>query len=430
MDYSYFINDLSSRRRPGITRELTKKLYNAPKETISLAEGMPDDTSFPFERINVVMKDGSTFTLKEGELAAALQYIPSQGYPPLMQTLKEFTYYIHEPPNWENTDIIITNGSQCGISKSIEMCIEDGCPILVQNPLYTGTEIVMKPFKPTLLPIEQDHFGIIPEHLLKTLEDWEEKCKTDPTIKMPKIFYVNPTGSNPTGATIPMDRKIEIYQICCKYNILILEDDAYYFMDFQDAKPVSFLSIDTEGRVLRFDSLSKVLAPGLRVGWVTGPKQLIHNIELHIQSAYLHSSSLSQSMVHNVFRAWGFDKVLHHFSSVSKHYKLRRDLTIAAMNRHLKGLADWSVPSGGMFVWIKVRNVPDVYEMLMTRGLKKNVCFSPGQAFMADPTVACSYIRAAYSRATPKKIDKAFKLLAELIREEQALLRKKMENFI
>lgn len=98
------------------------------------------------------------------------------------------------------------------------------------------------------------------------------------------------------------------------------------------------------------------------------------------------------------------------------------------MERHLKGLCDWSVPTGGMFVWIKVRGVSDVYEMLMTRGLKKHITFVPGHAFMADPTKACNYIRASYSKATPKQIDRAMKLLAELIREEHLLLRRKLEN--
>lgn len=101
-------------------------------------------------------------------------------------------------------------------------------------------------------------------------------------------------ASNPTGVTIPLERRIEIYRICCKYNIIILEDDAYYFLHFLDKQPVSFLSLDTEGRVLRFDSFSKVLSSGLRLGYLTGPKQLVQNIELHIQSSYLHSSALSQ----------------------------------------------------------------------------------------------------------------------------------------
>lgn len=153
----------------------------------------------------------------------------------------------------------------------------------------------MKPFRPALIPIEQDQYGIIPELLRQALEDWKMKCTIEGGgVKMPKLLYINPTGSNPTGATMPLQRRMDIYQICCEYNLLILEDDAYYFMDFSEERPQSFLSLDTEGRVLRFDSLSKVLSSGLRLGWITGPRQLIQNIELHVQSSYLHTSSLSQ----------------------------------------------------------------------------------------------------------------------------------------
>lgn len=157
----------------------------------------------------------------------------------------------------------------------------------------------LKPYRPTLIPIEQDHLGMIPQSLVNALEDWRRKCTADGGgCKMPKVMYINPTGSNPTGTTIPVERRREIYKICCQYNILILEDDAYCFMNFSDEPVPSFLSMDTEGRVLRFDSLSKVLSSGMRVGWVTGPKPLIQNIELHIQSSYLHSSTLSQVKIH------------------------------------------------------------------------------------------------------------------------------------
>lgn len=133
-------------------------------------------------------------------------------------------------------------------------------------------------------------------------------------------------------------------------------------------------------------------------------------------------------LVHTLFQYWGIEKYIAHLNSVREYYRARRDCTLASMERHLKGLCDWSVPEGGMFVWIKVRGVSDVYEMLMTRGQKKNITFVPGHAFMADPTQACNYIRASYSKATPKQIDRAMKLLAELIREEHLLLRRKLEN--
>lgn len=136
---------------------------------------------------------------------------------------------------------------------------------------------------------------MIPQALVNALEDWKRKCTEEGGgCKMPKLMYINPTGSNPTGTTIPVERRREIYKICSQYNILILEDDAYCFMNFSDEVVPSFFSMDVEGRVLRFDSMSKVLSSGLRLGWVTGPKPLIQNIELHIQSSYLHSSTLSQ----------------------------------------------------------------------------------------------------------------------------------------
>lgn len=413
-----------------MTRELTKRQYNAPKESISLAEGMPNEMTFPFEQINVVLKNGSQFTLEGPELHSALQYIPTQGYPPLVMSLKEFTYQVHQPPHWDKREIIITNGSQDGISKSLEMIVEEGDDVLVQDPLYVGTEIILKPFKTNLIGIEQDEYGIIPKKLVDALENCKAKYTEEGggMRKMPKVIYINPTGSNPTGVTMPLERRREIYRICCEYNIMILEDDAYFFLHFLEEQPISFLSLDTEGRVIRFDSMSKVLSSGLRLGWLTGPKPLVQNIELHIQSSFLHSSTLSQVILQNLLNIWGFEGLLSHFESVRSYYKARRDFTIAAMERHLKGLCDWTIPTGGMFVWIKVRGVSDVYEMLMTRGLKKNITFVPGHGFMADPTKACNYIRASFSKASLKQIDKAMRLLAELIKEEQLLLRRKLDS--
>ncbi|KAJ3648809.1 hypothetical protein Zmor_020582 [Zophobas morio] len=428
IDYNYFISPHASRRRPALTRELTKRAY-AVKDTISLAEGMPNEVTFPFEKMQILMKDGTTLTLQGQQLHAALQYIPTQGYPPLVKTLKEFMQKVHQPPNWQDRDLIVTNGSQDGISKSIELCIQEGDPVLVQNPLYTGTEIVLKPFKAELIGIDHDQYGMSAQKLLDVLEDRKAKYTEEGGgCKMPKVLYLNPTGSNPTGTTMPAERRREIYNICCKYNILILEDDAYCFMHFLDENPPSFLSLDTEGRVVRFDSLSKVLSSGLRMAWITAPKQIIANIELHIQSSYLHSSTLSQVITENLLQTWGHDKFMEHLNFVKKYYKARRDLTIVSMERHLKGLCEWTVPTGGMFVWIKVHGVSDVYDMLMSRGLKKGITFVPGHAFMADPTKACSYIRASYSKASPKQIEKAMKLLAELIREEHLLLRRKLDN--
>lgn len=135
-----------------------------------------------------------------------------------------------------------------------------------------------------------------------------------------------------------------------------------------------------------------------------------------------------QVLVNKLLNTWGFDKLLEHLEFVRHYYKARRDCTLASMERHLTGLAEWSVPSGGMFMWIKVHGIRDVYEMLTTRGLQKQIIFAPGHAFMVDPSEPCNYIRASYSKATPKNIDLAFQKLAELILEEKVLFQRKMED--
>lgn len=152
----------------------------------------------------------------------------------------------------------------------------------------------LTPHMAKLISIEQDEYGIIPGHLRRTLQEYHHRWQADPSTKFPKLMYVNPTGQNPNGTTMPLERKKEVYRIASEYNILILEDDPYFFLHFLDHAPDSFLSLDTDGRVLRFDSFSKILSGGLRIGWVTGPKDLIHPIELHIQSSYLHANTLSQ----------------------------------------------------------------------------------------------------------------------------------------
>lgn len=134
-------------------------------------------------------------------------------------------------------------------------------------------------------------------------------------------------------------------------------------------------------------------------------------------------------ITNNLLKTWGYDRLLDHFTHIRDFYKKRRDLTLASMERHLNGLCDWSIPSGGMFVWIRVRDIDDVTDMLIKRGIQKLITFVPGQAFMADTTKPCNYIRASYSKATTEQIDVAMERLAELIREEMALNdKRKMEE--
>ncbi|KAL6427421.1 hypothetical protein ACFW04_008748 [Cataglyphis niger] len=415
MDYSYFKTEISKRRRPATTRELTKIAYSAPKNTISLAEGMPNEETFPFTEISVKLYDGSSFILDESELGAALQYIPTQGYPPLVQALREFQRKAHAPPLWESRDILIVSGSQDGLSKTLEAIIGTGDPILVPDPFYPGVEVVVAPHKAELVVIPQDDDGPIPEVLRETLRN-----RVFSGAKMPKIMYINPTGTNPTGIIIPLERRKEIYRIACEYNFLILDDDPYHFMHFDKEDPKSFLSLDTEGRVIRLDSFSKVISSGLRIGFITATAPLIASVELHLQSSHLHAPTLSQVILYNLLKIWGYDGLMQHYMRLRYFYKNRRDVISMLAREHLNGLADFNVPMGGFFLWIKVREVKNTWKMIMQRGITDGVIMAPGAAFMKDSSKPCNAIRASFAKASYEEMDLAMRRLAQLIRAELA----------
>ncbi|OXU19156.1 hypothetical protein TSAR_003692 [Trichomalopsis sarcophagae] len=415
MDYTEFKTDVSMRRRSAATRELTKIAYSAPHSVISLAEGMPNEETFPFTQISVKLNNGSDFVLEGEELAAALQYIPSQGFPPLLQAIREFQRKAHAPPIWESREVVIVAGGQDGLSKALEAIIGPGDPILVQNPFYPGVSVVIGPHEAELIPIDQDDYGISSICLRERLQEREASGQ-----KMPKIMYINATGANPTGTVMPLERRKEIYRIACEYNFLILDDDPYHFMYFTDEAPRSFLSLDTEGRVIRLDSFSKVLSSGLRIGVITAAAPLVSAIELHMQSSHLHAPTLSQVILYKLLKIWGYDKMMDHFCRIRSFYKHRRDLIVKLAREHLRDVAEFSVPSAGFFLWITVPGIQDTWKMVMQRGVTHGVLVAPGAAFMANPSEPCNAIRVSFAKASHKEMNLALERLSLLIKDELA----------
>jgi kynurenine/2-aminoadipate aminotransferase len=198
--------------------------------------------------------------------------------------------------------------------------------------------------------ITSDADGIVPSELEKVLRTW------DTNKKFPKLLYLIPTGQNPSGSTLSSDRRFEVYRIASEFNLLILEDDPYWNLRFSSSSssysPLkSFLSMDVDGRVIRFDSFSKIISSGLRIGWATGPIPLLEKIQLHQQAGSMHPSGLSQAVVHSLFQHWGWDGWDNHVKKVQQFYQDRRDRFAEMAQRHLIGLAEWSVPTAGMFLW-------------------------------------------------------------------------------
>ncbi|OXU18971.1 hypothetical protein TSAR_007721 [Trichomalopsis sarcophagae] len=411
MDYGKFMTEISKRRKPNLIRQLTEAYMKNP-DALFFAGGLPNPQMFPFKDISVTYSGGTRMKLENKDLVSALQYGQTQGHPPLLKKWRELQSKWHSPP-YADWDVHFVTGSMDGCSKIFELLIEEGTPVMLQTPTYTGILGAVIPMQPHIIPIEMDEDGVLPEDISKACE---ERLKSGKPL--PKFLYVNPTGANPVGTVYSNERKEEIYKLAQKYDFLILEDDAYYFLHFLDEQPRSFLSLDVDGRVLRLDSFSKILSAGIRLGVVTGPKPLLQKIGLHLACSTLHPSSLSQVLVCKLLEAWSEDDLRAHFAEIQRFYRDKRDVMLKVVEKHFTGIAEWSAPKGGMFLWMKVSVMEDVYDLVMETCVPQGVFVLPGHAFYVEGTSKpCPYLRICYSQAQPDDVEEGLAKIAALIRQ-------------
>ncbi|KAJ8028785.1 Kynurenine/alpha-aminoadipate aminotransferase, mitochondrial [Holothuria leucospilota] len=425
MNYMRFINCLSQARKRSPIRLMTEILYKSPPTLISMASGMPNATQFPFQEATFKLTDGTSVDIASADMKKALQYNPTPGIAPLHSWLMELQQHLHNPPTFGMTegeqkmDLLVTTGSQHGLCMAFEMLLKQGDKVLVSSPIYSGTRSILEPYSTDYLIVESDENGMKPESLKSKLSRWSKDDIKDENSDIPKILYTVPNGDNPSGVSLTAERREEIYKICQDYNLIIIEDDPYYFLQFNKPRFPSFLSIDVDGRVLRFDSFSKVLSAGIRVGFVSGPRALIYRIQLHMEASVLHSSAVSQMIIFKLLEKWGLNGFISHTEKVAEFYLQRRDVMLKATEKWLTGLAEWNVPMGGMFLWIKLPGIKDTKDLIMRKALEKEVLFVPGDVFQLSEGPS-QYVRACFSMCTDEAMDEGMRRLASLIKDEQA----------
>ena len=384
---------------------------------------MPNAKTFPFERVTMQCNGGIELSLEGGSLEEALQYSATPGLPALNKFLFDLQVNEHNMTPQTSMGIerslTITQGSQDGLSKVFDMLLDSNDALLVESPTYSGSLAYLQPKGCRLIEVECDEGGLVPDKLESTLQHWNPVREGG--YPRPKVLYTIPTGSNPTGASLSLERKKAIYDIASKYNLLILEDDPYYYLRLDDggdrSKHPSFLELDTnDARVLRFDSFSKILSSGMRIGFVTGPKPLIDRINLHTQASNLHPAGITQAMVLGLLQAWGKEGWEKHLTNVCTFYRTQRDHFLDSATKHLTGLVEWNEPTAGMFVWMKLLGVDDTQEWIETKAIESKVLLVPGSVFLPNPHPS-QYVRAAYSTASPEDMDTALQRLARLLSE-------------
>ncbi|XP_077357696.1 kynurenine/alpha-aminoadipate aminotransferase, mitochondrial [Festucalex cinctus] len=418
MNYARFLTAVSSARKPSPIRMLTELQQRSPPSLISLAAGAPNPDTFPFQSAVIKVKNGPAVSFDEVAMKRALQYSASSGIPELLTWMKNLQKNLHDPPTASygpekgQMDMCVTTGSQEGLCKVFEMLVSPGDVVLLDSPTYPGTLAVLQPLGCNIVNVPSDQHGMIPVALKEVLSRW------DPSdVGRPKVVYTIPNGGNPTGASMTAQRKKEVYQLAKMYDMLIIEDDPYYFLQFDKPWAPTFLSMDVDGRVIRTDSFSKILSSGLRIGFVTGPKPLVERLVLHVQASTMHTSTFAQLLVSQLLHSWGHDGFLQHIDGVIEFYRNQRDAMISSAHKWLTDLAKWQTPSAGMFLWMELMGIRDSRKLIMEKALEKEVLLVPGGVFMINSSEPCPYVRAAFSLSTPEQIDEAFRRLASLITE-------------
>lgn len=419
-DYQAFFSRAAHKFIPNVLRDSYVKDHArivSGKPLILMGGGLPAPESFPIVEMNLKLRDGSVIHFDNDQMNIAANYGMTHGYGPLRDLLTEMQKKEHNPPQLTKDDhpvpfsMVITNGAFEGMRSAIHCLINKEDSVLVESEAYSSAITMMKSYG-TPISVSQDNNGLVPSQLEDILSTWTQRHTGKPS---PKLLYVITAGHNPLGHNWSEERIVDVYLLCRKYNILILEDGAYHYLQFGEKRNRTFQSVDIDGRVIRFDTVSKIIGAGYRLGWTSGPEPITDKIAMNLTMSTMHASCFSQIAIYNLLKHWGPDNFDKHISHVVSLYKRKALLVQQAVETHLTGLCSWHTPDGGMFFWVKVIDMEvteEFTDFLRTRG----VSAVAGTFFSVNLTKS-SAIRISYSVVKEEDIDKAIKCLAETIKE-------------
>ncbi|KAF9446159.1 PLP-dependent transferase [Macrolepiota fuliginosa MF-IS2] len=437
--YQPFFSQNARERKPSAIRSLFP-LEQTPG-IISLLAGKPNPTMFPITSLSFSARsptsssltEEQSFTLSPEEMAIGLQYGATAGIPPLREWIYGLQEKNHGRKKGEGWSVFVGSGSQDLIYKAVQALVDDGDSVLIESPVYSGVLPMFQSLHCELigkLEIQTDADGISTSSLRSVLENWPSGKKR------PKVLYTVPYGCNPTGMTATLERRKEVLKLARKYDLIILEDDPYFYLYYGTAPRVpSYFSLEKDllpevGRVLRFDSFSKVLSAGIRVGFASGPDGILTALEKHTATSNLQTSSLTQVIVNKLLQAWGHDGFKTHTERVAAFYEAKRDMFQKAMEKYLDGYAEWVKPEAGMFFWyvfkLKLPNNNEADEgdsesVIRGRAFDKGVLALPGKVFLPNGN-STAYVRASFSINPEEEVYEALRRLREALDSVRAEL--------
>ncbi|KAF4534948.1 DNA methylase N-6 adenine-specific conserved site [Lasiodiplodia theobromae] len=445
-------------------------------DVISLGGGLPPSDYFPLSAITLTVpplnpspqtdanpatpaphhhlhatKHDLSHTLSPYDLTTALNYSQSNGSAPLLRWLTEHTEHLHNPPyaDWACTATI---GNTSALDMALRMFARRGDAVLADAYTFSSAVETAAPMGVRFVGVDMDEQGMVPGSLRRVLETWEEGAREGERggARRPGLLYVVPTGQNPTGVTQGVERRREIYRVAQEWDLIVLEDDPYYFLQLDlpgtgegagrgprtpeqllERLVPSYLSMDTDGRVVRMDSFSKVVFPGARVGWITASQQIVEQYKHHADVSTQGPAGLSQLALFKLLdEHWGHAGYLSWLLHIRSEYTRRRDFTIEACERYLPaGIVSWKPAEAGMFQWLKVdcsshphvksKTAAEIEEEVWLESIKRGALVARGSWFRVpdDRPHRDVYFRITFAAASLDKIAEAVRRFGNAVHE-------------
>lgn len=468
--WDHRLNEESKSRKPSPLKQAAAML--GTPGLISLGGGLPSSSVFPYEHIEVKVpspphfseletKDSGLYVRAgkhdalEGrslyDIHIAFNYAQGTGSPQLLRFVTEHTEMVHHPPyqDWQCT---LSVGSTSALDMAFRMFTNRGDYLMTEEYSFCSALETAHPLGLKPLGIKMDKEGLLPSYMDDVLSNWSEKERG---ARKPFLLYTVPSGQNPTGATQSTQRRHELYTVAQKHDVYILEDEPYYFLQMQpytgpdapdvpppasheaflDALAPSLLSMDTDGRVMRLDSFSKVIAPGTRVGWVTASAQIVERFVRHAEVSIQSPSGVSQLILFKLLdETWGHAGYLDWLIWMRLEYTGRRDNLLYACEEHLpREVVTWNPPMAGMFHWIKVdwrkhpwvnegKSILEIEDKIWRAGCDKGVLSAKGSWSRAEANPGDEmFFRMTFATAGAEDVKEAIRRFGEALRVEFGL---------
>ncbi|NVD97139.1 PLP-dependent aminotransferase family protein [Massilia sp. BJB1822] len=380
-------SERASQMQSSFIREILK--VTQQPEIISFAGGLPSPATFPVE----MMKQAFDKVLSNNG-KVALQYGPTDGYMPLRQWIADSlsTNGARIVPE----QVLMVSGSQQALDLLGKVLIDEGSRVLVETPSYLGALQAFSVYRPEFKSVDTDEHGLIPSSL-------------DKVAQGARLLYALPNFQNPTGRTLSAERRLELVETCARLGLPLIEDDPYGALSYKGEPMPKMVAMNPEG-VIYMGSFSKVLTPGIRLGYVVAPLPLVRRLELAKQAADLHTAQLTQMVVHEVIKDGFLDQ---HIPTIRELYGNQCQAMLQAMDEHFPAGVTWTKPEGGMFIWVTLPKHINAMELL-DEAIKQKVAFVPGAPFYANEPET-NTLRLSFVTVAPDRIRTGIEILGKLL---------------